>query len=138
RQHRDIGDERDVAHELFARGPWIAPEHGQLSFVRGEPENRVERGSLACAVGADNSKDAALFDTQIDAIQRDSFAESLAETACFYGCHVSSGPPFSFRCCSCRSEPDWRCLWRQNPEISRKDAKPLRFGTEIEAPLLNP
>src|SRR5207244_1867860 len=71
-------------------------------------------------------ENAALFDTQVYPIQRDRCAENLAEPACFYRCHVSSSPPFSFRCCSCRSEPDWRCLWRQNPEISRKGAKPLR------------
>ena len=71
RQHGDIGDEADIAHELIALGPGIASEHLQLSLVRGEAENRVERGGLAGAVGTDESEDAALFHAQIDAVQRD-------------------------------------------------------------------
>src|SRR5208282_1005795 len=39
-------------------------EHPQFSLIWGESENRVERGGLACAVGTDDSEDAALFDTQ--------------------------------------------------------------------------
>src|SRR5207248_1101276 len=131
RQHRDIGNERDIAHELIAPVPRIASEDSQLSFIGSEPENRIERGRFAGAVRTYDSENAALFDTQVYPIQRNRCAENFAEPVCFYRCHVSSGPPFSFRCCSCRSEPDWRCLWRQNPEISRKDAKPLRPGDEI-------
>ena len=33
RQHRDIGNERDIAHELFARAPRVATEHRQFSLV---------------------------------------------------------------------------------------------------------
>ncbi len=84
RQHRDIGDEGDVAHELLALGPGVAPEHPQFSLIGGEAEDRVERGGLAGAVGTDESEDAALFDAQIDAVQRDGRAEGLAEAACFY------------------------------------------------------
>ena len=87
RQHGDIGDEADIAHELIAlasrgrvRAPSALPD-------RGEAENRVERGALAGAVGTDESEDAALFDTQIDAVQRDGCAEGLAQAACFYACH---------------------------------------------------
>ncbi len=83
RQHGDIGDEADIAHELIALGPGVASEHLQLALIRGEAENRVERGGLACAVGADESEDVALFDSQIDAVQRDGRAESLAQAACF-------------------------------------------------------
>ncbi len=93
RQHGDIGNEADIAHELIALGPGIASEHLQFSLIRGEAENRVERGGLACAVGTDESEDAALFDAQIDAVQRDGCAEGLAEAACFYACHGFSAPP---------------------------------------------
>ena len=93
RQHGDIGNEADIAHELIALGPGIASEHLQLSLIRGEAENRVERGGLAGAVGTDESEDAALFDAQIDAVQRDGCAEGLAEAACFYACHGFSAPP---------------------------------------------
>ena len=45
RQHGDIGNEADIAHELVALGPGIASEHLQFSLIRGETENRVERGA---------------------------------------------------------------------------------------------
>src|SRR6202043_4038584 len=53
-------------------------------------ENRVERGGFAGAIWTDDSEDAAFFDPQIDAVQRDSGAENFAETACFYTSHVSA------------------------------------------------
>ena len=87
RQHGDIGDETHVAHELIALGPRVASEHPQFSLIGGEAENRVECGALAGAVGTDESEDAALFDAQIDAIERDGCAEGLAEAACFNNCH---------------------------------------------------
>ena len=93
RQHGDIGNEADIAHELIALGPGIASEHSQLSLVWGEAENRVERGGLAGAVGTDESEDAAFFDPQIDAVQRDGCAEGLAQAAGFYACHGFSVPP---------------------------------------------
>src|SRR6185312_11969458 len=93
RQHGDVGDERDVAHQLFARGPGVAAEHAQLSLVRGETENRGERGGLARAVGADEPEDAPLFDAQIEAVQRDRRAEGFMEPTCFYTGHGFSAPP---------------------------------------------
>ena len=51
---------------------------------------------FACAVGADESEDAALFDPQIDAVQRDGCAEGLAEAACFYDCHGFGSSSASF------------------------------------------
>jgi hypothetical protein len=33
RQHCDIGNERDIAHELVARVPRITSEDSQLSFI---------------------------------------------------------------------------------------------------------
>src|SRR5260370_42432355 len=67
RQHGDIGDEADIAHEPIALGPGVASENLQFSLIWGEAENRVERSGLSCAVGTDESKNAALFDTQIEA-----------------------------------------------------------------------
>src|ERR1700675_4886434 len=93
REHGDIGNEAGVTHELIALGPWVAPEHPQFSLIWGETENRVEGGGLACAVGTDESEDTALFDTQIDAVERDGCAEGLTKTACFYDCHGFSVSP---------------------------------------------
>ena len=84
RQHGDVCDEADIAHELIALGPGVASEHLQFALIWGEAENRIERGSLACAIGTDEPEDAALFDTQIDAVQRNGGAENLAQAACFY------------------------------------------------------
>src|SRR5437868_12438274 len=92
-QYGDVGDERDVAHELFARRPWVAPQDLQFSFVIGEAEDGVERGALAGAIRADQAEDAALFDTQIDAVERDRRAVRFAEAAGFYACHEFSAPP---------------------------------------------
>ena len=97
-QHSDIGDEADIAHELIALVPGIASQHPQLSLVRGEAENRVERGGLACAVGTDEPEDAALFDPQIDAIQRDGCAEGLAQTARFDAVMTSAPLPHLHSC----------------------------------------
>src|ERR1700686_504287 len=68
RQHSDIGNERGIAHKLIALGPRVASEHSQFSLIWGETENRIERRSLACAIGTNESEDASLFDTQIDTI----------------------------------------------------------------------
>ncbi len=87
REHGDIGNEADIAHELIALGPGIPSEHFQFSLIWSEADNRIERGCLAGAVGTDEPEDAALFDTQIDAVQRDGRTERLAEPACFYDCH---------------------------------------------------
>ena len=43
------------------------------------------------------SPDAALFDTQIDAIQRGRRSELLAKTVRFYACHGFSAPSFGIR-----------------------------------------
>src|SRR5713101_6819428 len=84
RQHGDIGDEADIAHELIALGPGVASEHLQFALILRKSENRVERGGLARTIGTDESEDMALLDTQIDAVQRDSRAESLSQAVCFY------------------------------------------------------
>src|SRR5260370_8857939 len=93
RQHSDVGYEADIAHQLIALGPRVAAEHPQLSMIRSEADYGVERGGLACAVGADDSQDAALFDTQINVVQRNGGAEGLAAATCFYHCHGFSVPP---------------------------------------------
>src|SRR6266700_1128518 len=94
RQHSHIRDEADIAHELVALGPGITSQHPQFSLIRGKAQNRVERGGLARAVGADESEDAPLFDAQIHAVERDRCAEGLAQAACFYAGHGFSVPPF--------------------------------------------
>src|ERR1700675_1735839 len=81
RQHGDVGNEAGIAHELIALAPGIASKHLQFSLIRDEAENRVERGGLTCAVGTDESEDAALCDAQIDPLQRDCRAEGLAQAA---------------------------------------------------------
>src|SRR5215471_15200358 len=95
RQHGDIGNEADIAHELIALVPGVATEHPQFALIWGEAENRVERGGLAGAVGTDEPQDAALFHAQVDAVQRDGCAEGLAEPAGFYACHGFNAPPAS-------------------------------------------
>src|ERR1700680_4955024 len=68
RQYRNIRNETPVSHELITFGPRIASQHPQLTLIWGEAEDRVQRGGLACAIGPDKPEDAALFDTQIDAV----------------------------------------------------------------------
>src|SRR5439155_11921627 len=88
-----VSDEGDIKHELIALGPRVAPEHFELSLIWGGAEDRVERGRVAGAVGPDESQDAALFDTQIDPVQRDGRVEDLAEAVCFYAGHRVSAFP---------------------------------------------
>ena len=75
RQHSDIGNEGDVAHQPVALCPGIVSQHLQFAFIGGEAENGVERGCLARTVAPDNSQDASLFDAEIDAVQGDGRAE---------------------------------------------------------------
>src|SRR4051812_29649261 len=82
-EHGDIGDEADVAHKLIALAPGIAAEHVQLSLIRREAEDGIERSGLACSVGADESKNATLFNSQIDSVERDGWAKGLAQVAGF-------------------------------------------------------
>src|SRR5437660_11315449 len=93
RQHGDIGDKTDIPHELIAFSPGIAPQYLQLSVIGGEPENGVQRRSLAGAVGTDEADNASLFDAQVDTVQRDSRPKGFAEAACFYPCHSVSATP---------------------------------------------
>src|SRR5712664_4173315 len=93
-QYSNIGDEGDLAHELFARAPRIASENLQFSFVRSEAKNRIERGSFAGAVRTDQSEDPAFFDTKIDIVQRDGCTKNFAEAACFYTGHSVNRFPF--------------------------------------------
>src|ERR1051326_7365534 len=78
---------------MLALPIWIAPQHTQLALKGGEPQNRIERGRLARAVGADQPQNPPLFHTQINSIQRDRRTKSLAESACLYACHGFSAPP---------------------------------------------
>ena len=72
RQNRDIGDERDFAHQFIALRPRVAPEHLQFSLVREEPEDGVERGGFAGAIRADESEDATFLDPEINSVQAQS------------------------------------------------------------------
>src|SRR4051794_11366539 len=94
REHGDIGDEADIAHELVAFGPGIASKYAQFSLIWSEAENRVERSGFTCAVGTDEPENAAFFDVQINAIQRNGFSERFTETASFYAGHSFSAPLF--------------------------------------------
>src|SRR5260370_34874973 len=93
RQHSDIGNEADVAHQLIALSPGVASEYLQFSLIWSEADNGVERSGLARAVGADEPENAALFNPQVNAVQRNGGAEGLAEETCFYHCHGFSVPP---------------------------------------------
>ena len=126
RQHGDVGDEADVAHELVALRPGVAPEHLQLALVGGEAEDRVERGGLAGAVGADEPEDAALLDAQVDAVERDGRAEGLAQAAGFDAGHGFSAP---LRC------PARRAAGRGRQQLLRRQAEPLD-GRVDPGPLL--
>src|SRR5437899_2685273 len=83
RQHSNIRDEADITHELIALRPRIATQHSQLPLIRRQSKDRVERGGLAGAVRTDESEDSALFNAQIDSVQRDGRTEGLAQAACF-------------------------------------------------------
>jgi hypothetical protein len=62
RQYGDVGDEADVAHELIALGPGVAPEHAQLPLMGRQADDRVQRRGLAGAVGSNKAEDAAVLD----------------------------------------------------------------------------
>src|ERR1700722_18465391 len=87
RQHGDVGDEADIAHELIAFCPGVTAEHPQFSLVRDEAKNRIQRGALARSIRSDESEDAAFFHTQIDTVKSYGFAEGLVQAACFDQCH---------------------------------------------------
>ena len=93
RQYGDVGNEGDIAHKVIALGPGVASEHLQRSLIGSEAEDRVQRGGLTCAVRTDEAEDAALLDTQVDAIEGDGCAKSLAQAVCFYASHSFSVPP---------------------------------------------
>jgi len=55
----------------------VAAQDSKFPLIGDETENGVEGGAFAGAVGADDSQDAALFDVQVDAVERDGRAERL-------------------------------------------------------------
>src|ERR1700733_2228067 len=87
RQDGDVSNETDIAHELIALPPGLASEHPQFSLIWRKTKNRVERGGLARAVGADESEDAAFSYAEIDTVQRDGGTEGLTEAPRFDHCH---------------------------------------------------
>src|SRR5260370_40844172 len=50
RQHSDIGNEADVAHQLIALSPRVASEYLQFSLIWSEADKGVQRSGLARAV----------------------------------------------------------------------------------------
>src|SRR6266496_1349424 len=95
RQHGDVSNEADIAHELIALAPGITAEHLQFSLIWSEAEDRVQRCGLACAVRADHPENTSLFHTQINPVQSDGCAERLTQATGFYACHGFRGPPLS-------------------------------------------
>src|SRR5688572_15820676 len=71
----------------MALGTGVVAEHPQRSLIRCEAEHRVEEGGLSGAVRADESEDAALFDRQVDAVERDSVTVRLAQVPRLDGGH---------------------------------------------------
>jgi len=63
RQHRDIGNKTDVAHQQIALRPRVAPEHAQRSLIRSQSENRIQRGRFARAVWTNQSENAPFLNT---------------------------------------------------------------------------
>src|SRR3954447_5794959 len=83
-QNRDVGNKTDIAHQLVALGPRVAPEHSQFPFVRSETKDSVKRRTFAGAVRSDQAEDAALADAEVYPVERDRCSKGFAESACFY------------------------------------------------------
>src|SRR5579862_4528126 len=94
REHGDIGDEADVAHQQVALSPGISPQNPEFALIGREAEDGVQGGCLAGAVWADESEDAAVVDTQIHAVECDGGAEAFTQSVSFYARHGFSVPPF--------------------------------------------
>ena len=95
-QHRDVGDEAGVMHQRGALAQRLATQHLQLPFVGGQPQDGAQRGGLTGAVRADEPDDAAGFDREIGAIQRDVRSILFCQITSFYqrrhdGSHSSLG-----------------------------------------------
>jgi hypothetical protein len=73
RQHRHVGDEADIVHQLVALGARILAQHLELALERHQAQDGLERGGLAGAVGADQADDAAGADLEVGAVQRGLF-----------------------------------------------------------------
>src|SRR5215468_11994347 len=115
RQHRDIGNEADIAHQVVSCRPWIAAQHPQFSLIGREAQNGVERGGLARAVRTNESQNPALFNSQVHAIQRDGCAKSFAKTAGFNACHGSMAPPLDHSISMCRPKTGGAALSASGP-----------------------
>ena len=81
RQDGDVGDEADIVHQRVALGARVASEDVELAFERDQPEDRLQRGGLAGAVGADEADDAAGVDLEGGAVQRQLVLVGLAQAA---------------------------------------------------------
>ena len=66
RQDRHVGDETDVAHQVFTGCPGIAAQHAEVALIGRQSQYGVDRGGLAGAVGADQADDPTCVDLEID------------------------------------------------------------------------
>src|SRR5947209_9122320 len=89
-KYGNIGNETDIAHQLVALIPRVAPEHFELSLVSCKAENRVQRCSLAGAIWANQTENTAFFHTQVHAVKRNGIAKRLTQPTSFYACHSSA------------------------------------------------
>src|SRR5690606_38556088 len=70
-----------VGHQLVALGARVAAEHVQAALERNQPQDRLERGGLAGAVGPDQADDAPGRDGERGRIQRHLVLVGLAQAA---------------------------------------------------------
>ena len=88
RQHRHVGDEADLLHELVALGARVETQHLEVAVETGEPEDGLDDRGLAGAVRADQTDDSAGFHLEIHATDSLHAAVVLGEPAGFnYCCH---------------------------------------------------
>src|SRR5882672_2713309 len=93
RQHRHIRDERHIPHQQLALRPRIPPQHSQLTLIRHQSQNRVQRRRFPRSIRPDQSKNSPFFHAQIHSIQRLRRAVRFSNASCLYACHSVSVPP---------------------------------------------
>src|SRR5690606_30940609 len=119
RQHRDVGDEAHVVHQLVALAARVAAQHAQLALERDQAKHGLERGGLAGAVGADQADDAAGVDVEAGTIKRELVLVGLAQATCMHhGYGVDHGAH--------RASP---CAWAWNSSSSESPRRWMRSST---------
>src|SRR4051812_42293436 len=130
RQDGDVRDETNIAHEPVSFRPGVAPKHSQFALEVRQTQNRVECGRFAGAIRPDQSKDAALLDSQVDAVERYGRVESLPKSVCFYAGHDQR---FSFvffdrAGCAAASSSAWVIPSRSMVVAIRGHSSPRNFS----------